>query len=1060
MDHLPRSFRWSAALLTWLAAYVVWAGTAGYITADEAALSDRVRQLRLVPFPKQIELIQGTFDLDRPLVLQVPAAAVELIGGQLSTEMKRAGLPAPKTVPIESPETPWLRLAAEPGNAPAATSIRKQSTDEDYAMKVRPGEITIQSPGDAGLLYGVQTLVQLIRANLRGSALPCLVVRDWPSLRWRCFQDDLTRGPSSRLETLKHQVDLGALLKMNIMTYYMEYQYAFEKHPKIGPPNGSLTPEELVAWVAYARPRHMEILGNQQSFGHFGHILAIEEYAHLRETAGVLSPVKEGTYELLDDMYSEVCPLLPFEMFNVCCDETWGLGTGPSKPLAEQIGVGGVYVRHIRRVHDILKDKYNKRMMMWGDIILKHPDKLDQIPKDTVMLTWGYSERDSFEDQIIPFADSGYEFFVCPGVSNWSRILPDFGVATTNIRNFVRDGAKHGALGMLNTAWEDDGEALNAPRWHGDAWGAECAWNASATPLEDFDRRVGAVLFGEAGDRFGQAIALLAQTHRLPGMQGMNNKRFWQNDFKPARSAEATADSAERLLELVRPAIEHLEACREEATVNAEMLDYFIFGARRMELIGTRMLAGLEAARAYEMAFTSPQQQALPLLAKTEKLIRENRDAHETLGREFRRLWLAESEPYALDWTLDRYEQLRQWHDALLEKLAAARTQLKAGRRLPPPVEIGLMLPHQFTRRGRVYGVEAEPLRPESEWLVPSATERLGLTVDARRVDRYDLPVKALFGLLPEQLADRPIRAFWLNAASGPRQVPVQLDPVAEKRGICELRLILLGKLPKESKALVHVYWGVSDKPPALPEAVTVSDGADGTKWIENDRVRLLLGPEGGHVYRWEVKALEGRDLTQPGTGGWAGFSDVAHGHRDTTHELTCLAAGPACVAYRCEDSTGLKKTISLWAGTSWMEVVFAEPVTHYWDFDNPKNFAADGPTPGEYLFSTGRSGPVGKQSEGVPAQVKATARWAVKFNPQKLALGMVAPETDAAFVIAPGAGAGGVGIERSSPVGHFVTFGGLLETSPGETMQRLRDTLDFTHQPYVVLHAMQSKGR
>ena len=111
------------------------------------------------------------------------------------------------------------------------------------------------------------------------------------------------------------------------------------------------------------------------------------------------------------------------------------------------------------------------------------------------MLTWGYDARASFEDQIIPFAKSGYEFFVCPGVNNWSRILPDFGVAVTNIQNFVRDGVKHGALGMLNTDWEDDGEALNAVKWHADAWAAECAWNASATPDREFQppRRRGAL---------------------------------------------------------------------------------------------------------------------------------------------------------------------------------------------------------------------------------------------------------------------------------------------------------------------------------------------------------------------------------------------------------------------------------------------------------------------------------------------------------------------------------------------------------------------------------------
>ena len=194
-----------------------------------------------------------------------------------------------------------------------------------------------------------------------------------------------------------------------------------------------------------------------------------------------------------------------------------GLGTGPARELAASIGVGGVYVRHIRRIHDLLRDHHHKRMMMWGDIILQHPGNLAEIPKDTIMLIWGYDARASFDSQILPFAKSGYEFFVCPGVSDWNRILPDFGVAVTNIHNFVRDGIKHGAIGMINTDWEDDAEALKAVKWHADAWAAECAWNASATPIEAFNRRVGAVLFGERGDEFGQAVELLTQTHRLPG---------------------------------------------------------------------------------------------------------------------------------------------------------------------------------------------------------------------------------------------------------------------------------------------------------------------------------------------------------------------------------------------------------------------------------------------------------------------------------------------------------------------------------------------------------------
>ena len=658
-------------------------------------LADEPSRLRLVPFPKRVEMEQGTFPLQGKLVLEAPAGAAEMLGGMIGAELKRAGLPAPQLRPLEGqPHT--LRLSPKPGGPGPELPGRKSPTDEDYALEVCPDRVICSGAGRSGLFYAAQSLCQLIRANRQNGRLPCLTIRDWPSIRWRCFQDDMTRGPSSTLDTLKREVTLGAGLKMNLFTYYMEYQYAFKKHPLIGPKDGSLTPEDLRTLVGHARRRHVDVLGNQQSFGHFEDILKHEKYAQLRETGYILSPVKEESYQLLDDLYSEVCPILPFEMFNVCCDETWGLGKGPSKELAEKIGVGGVYVGHIRRVHDLLKEKYKKRMMMWGDIILQHPDKLEQIPKDTVMLTWGYGPRASFEDQIVPFARSGYEFFVCPGISNWSRILPDFGTATTNIHNFVRDGARHGAIGVLNTAWEDDGEALQGYKWHGYAWGAECAWNASTTTPEDFNRRIGAVLFGEKGDRFGRAIELLAQTHRLPEMQGMNNKRFWQDDFPPRAKAAATKTSAERLLKIVRPAIEHLEACKKDATANADLLDYFLLGAKRMELIGQRMLDGLEMAEAYSQAYevaSKDKQKALSLLAKAEKLVRTNRDAHQSLGREFSRLWLAESKPYALDRTVQRYAGVVKRYDDLARRLADARHQAQSGRALPEPEKIGLRLP-------------------------------------------------------------------------------------------------------------------------------------------------------------------------------------------------------------------------------------------------------------------------------------------------------------------------------------------------------------------------------
>ena len=191
------------------------------------------------------------------------------------------------------------------------------------------------------------------------------------------------------------------------------------------------------------------------------------------------------------------------------------------------------------------------------------------------------------------------------------------------------------------------------------------------------------MLFGETGDHFGQAIALLTQTHRLAGMEGMNNSRFWQDDFPPKGDAAAARASAEALLELTRPAIEHLEACRREATLNAALLDVFLFGARRMDRIGQRMLDGLEFSRLYAEARKVGGKDALPLLAKAEALVRANRDAHQALGEEFKRIWLSESKPYALDWTMKRYASTAERYDALLAKLAAARTAAAEGKALP-----------------------------------------------------------------------------------------------------------------------------------------------------------------------------------------------------------------------------------------------------------------------------------------------------------------------------------------------------------------------------------------
>jgi hexosaminidase len=681
----------------WTAAMVF--GMAAGLRAQPPSAAD----LRLVPFPKEVRAKDGGLKLKGNLVIQVvmaaPArqAALEL---QRELAHREKGEFVVSTTPAQS-DQPWLlwlgtKRTSRDQVLRAIGSTPEQ--DEGYALAVTDRFAAVGARHPGGLAHGIQTLRQLVRANLRDGRIPAVTIRDWPSLRYRGFSYDITRGPNPTLATLEREVELSALLRMNFFTYYLEHQYAFARHPLLGPRDGSLKPRELKALVQHAAERGIEIFGCQQSFGHFGHLLKHEQYAELRETTGIVSPTNEKTYQFLDDLYSEQAPLLASKYFNVCCDETEGLGTGPSKDLAAEIGVGGVYTRHIRRLHDLLRDKYGKRMMMWGDIILNHPGNLADIPKDTIMLTWGYGPRGSFDAVITPFANAGYEFFVCPGVNCWNRVLPDFQVSVKNIANFVRDGVKHNALGMLNTTWVDSGENLEGCNWYGIAWGAECAWNASSTPVEAFNQRVGPVLFGHDGPEFGEAVELLGLAHRLPAFEDMNDKCFWKADFEQLlKDEKATTIQAEALKGTMRMAQAKLEVARARARVHGEILDQFIFGAERMQLMANRIIEGGQAGLAYRQAAGAPESSEASILLDTGCIgrVRKLRDTCAALKACYIELWNRDNRPFALDVVTRRFDGVIAYYDGVLKRLASAEEDLKNHRPLPPIEQIGF--PAKYT---------------------------------------------------------------------------------------------------------------------------------------------------------------------------------------------------------------------------------------------------------------------------------------------------------------------------------------------------------------------------
>lgn len=1022
------------------------------------------KSLRLIPFPKQVKPGQGKLRLSNKMVITVlsPSGLDKPIV-DLKKELSSVKSIDCKVQEVAAKNSYALTIALpQSKNLPVKHPLPKDiaSRQEGYCIWVTPDGIVLRSGFEKGFYHGVQTLVQLVRANMNGNLLPCMTIVDWPSLGYRGYSDDITRGPSPTLTTLKKEVAISSLLKLNYFTYYLEHQYEFLKHPEIGPKDGSLKQQELRELINFADSYGVEIIGCQQSFGHFEQILKHDEFKDLQENPFVLNPLKEGTYKLLDDLYSEQAPLLKSKFFNICCDETVGLGEGASREVAEKIGIGALYANHIRHIYDILGSKYNKRIMMWGDIILNHPESLKDIPHDTIMLVWNYEPMTTYDGLIMPFKQAGFDFFICPGTSSWQRIVPDFGKAAVNIQNFVRDGTKLGAMGMLNTTWDDDGENLFHLNWHGIAWGAECSWNASATDIKDFNRRIGGVLLGESGDHFGKAIELIEKASKLPGYEGLYNSRFWKidNGDLPV-SREVAWRQANDLLNAIDPAIKELNEARKNAKVNEDILDCFIFAAERVRVMAQRQVSFLDAAKIYQYGYNSidDKEKAAMLVGSTVDTIRGIRDQHEALRDQYKELWNRENRPYYLDVILARYDGLINQYDNILSKLIASLHQLKMNGALPAPKEVGLAVIERGLRhtKPKLLPEESSAKYSNLTWADNAFGKRVGIVVNSGNVNRTDLPIEIN---LPSGVGSEGLYRLYDQTDNGCTSIPMQVSVID---GVNRLFFVINGSIPADTTRVFMLYY-MPTSPTAdisMGKGVSVHKESDDRIWVENENIRLLIGSEGGHIYRWEIKALNNLDITTPGESDWAGFADNYWAHRNLMNRLEIVADGNVMARIRCIDPSGLEKTITVWRNTNWVEIMHNVPCNMFACYDDINIMGTTSEKVGTALFSDGYTERIRPYSNTTSCQIiRDGVRWSAKYNDDIL-FALITPEIAMKHIVGPGGGMGGLIVEGGPENAHFIIYGGVRPPSVDQTLDDIAATLDLTNQPDVYITASGSKG-
>jgi hypothetical protein len=371
------------------------------------------------------------------------------------------------------------------------------------------------------------TLRQLLRQY--GRRLPRMLIRDSPDFARRGVMLDVSRGRVPNLRTLLGLVEDLADFKINEFQLYIEHTFAYRNYEPVWRGWGALTGPEIRRLDAHCRSLGIDLVPNQNSFGHLRYWL---DYPPLKKLAEVgqpyesndgaflrypttLAPSHPGTLPFLRKQYNQLLPNFSSRYFNVGCDETWDLGRGQSKALCERCGKGRVYLEFLKRIHAEVSGR-GRLMMFWGDIILHYPELIRELPNNVTALNWGYEANHPFDRETAVFQQSGLRFYVCPGTSTWMSLIGRHDNAMVNLQRAAVAGHRHGAMGFLNTDWGDGGHPQPlAVSYAPYLAGAALSWCAKS-----FDERLLAPvlnrdIFYDPTRRAGEAALALGVAHRL-----------------------------------------------------------------------------------------------------------------------------------------------------------------------------------------------------------------------------------------------------------------------------------------------------------------------------------------------------------------------------------------------------------------------------------------------------------------------------------------------------------------------------------------------------------------
>ena len=543
--------------------------------------------LHLLPVPRRTEYLDGAFCLthDSCIVLENACELARTGAKQLQEEILTAcGTTA--EIRIGKARNRDIRLAVEAAE-PA----------QGYTLAISAEGVSVAGNDEAGLLHGVQTLRQILRQC--GWQLPCMTVHDAPDYPVRGFYHDQTRGRIGTLDWLKRLADECCFYKLNHLQLYVEHTYLYRDLTELwATAVDPLTPEDIIALDDYCAARGIELVPSMSSFGHLFELLHTKTYAPLCETEAsesmpstmpgrmahlTIDPCNPASFRLIASMLDEYMALFRTRLFNICADETFDLGKGRNAGKSEQ----ELYMPFVKKLCEHVAST-GRTPMFWGDIVLRFPEAVNELPEGTICLNWGYSENET-EDAARILAQAGAKQYLCPGVRGWNQLVPLMNPSHENIRRMAEYGRKYGAAGFLNTDWGDYGH-VNDPRFSlpGMAAGGCAAWGELSAP-EKLWEGLSVLMYGDRSGRALSHVAALADAQVYRWWRIVQHKEWKQGRMENPREnppmprlPEETLQKADAIVDEV---VAGLQACCMHMDASQRpMIDKWLLAAEGIRL--------------------------------------------------------------------------------------------------------------------------------------------------------------------------------------------------------------------------------------------------------------------------------------------------------------------------------------------------------------------------------------------------------------------------------------------------------------------------------------------